>query len=66
MDDEILEPMEEILEIIEKARNLPMDHEPDVSDLWDILNTIEKIAKEDLKVNNPAPPWFRYHRKGGT
>ena len=49
MDDEILEPMDEILEIIEKARNLPMDHEPDVSDLWDILNTIEKIAKDEVK-----------------
>ena len=58
MDDEILEPMDEILEIIEKARNLPMDHEPDASDLWDMLNAIEKIAKEDLKVNNPAPPGF--------
>ena len=41
--------MDEILEIIEKARNLPMDHEPDVSDLWDILNTIEKIAKDEVK-----------------
>lgn len=41
--------MDEILEIIEKARNLPMDHEPDASDLWDILNTIEKIAKDEVK-----------------
>ncbi len=49
--------MDEILEIIEKARNLPRDHEPDVTDLWDMINAIEKIAKEEL--NNPAPPWPR-------
>ena len=40
--------MKEILDLIEKARNLPMDHEPDVSDLWDILNAIEKIAKDEV------------------
>mgnify|MGYP006965262884 CR=1 FL=1 len=49
--------MDEILEIIEKARNLPMDHEPDASDLWDLLNSIEKIAQDEL--NNPVPPWLR-------
>ena len=40
--------MNKIIDIIEKARNLPMDHEPDVSDLWDIINAIEKIAKNDV------------------
>ena len=34
--------MDEILQIIDKARNLPMDHEPNVSDMWDMINAIER------------------------
>ncbi len=49
--------MIEILRLIDKARNLPMDHEPDAGDLWDILNAIEEIAQDEL--NNPVPPWQR-------
>lgn len=54
--------MSEILKIIDKARNLPMDHEPDspcVSDLWDMINAIEKIAQDEL--NDVIPPW---HKEG--
>ena len=47
--------MEEILQLIDKARNLPMDHEPDIGDLWDMINSIEKIAQDEL--NNHLPPW---------
>tara|TARA_R110000851_G_scaffold52690_3_gene125284 strand:+ start:832 stop:996 length:165 start_codon:yes stop_codon:yes gene_type:complete len=49
--------MDEILQIIDKARNLPMDHEPNVSDMWDMINAIEKIAQDDL--NDVIPPWQR-------
>ena len=49
--------MDEILQIIDKARNLPMDHEPNVSDMWDMINAIEKIAQDNL--NDVIPPWQR-------
>ncbi len=51
--------MEEILQIIDKARNLPMDHEPDLDHLWDMINAIEKIAQDNL--NDVIPPW---HKEG--
>ena len=48
--------MTEILRLIDKARN--RNHMwPDVSDLWDTIKAIEKIAQDEL--NNPAPPWQR-------
>ena len=54
--------MNEILQLIEKTRNLPMDHEPNVSDLWDMINAIEKIAEDEL--NNPVPhPLHKYYRQ---
>ena len=34
-----------------------MDHEPNVSDMWDMINAIEKIAQDDL--NDVIPPWQR-------
>ena len=46
--------MEEILRLIDKARNRNYMW-PDVSDLWDILNAIEKVAKNNL--NDVIPPW---------
>lgn len=49
--------MEEILQLIDKTRNLPSDHEPDIDDLWDTLNRIQKIAQGEL--DNPLPPWRR-------
>lgn len=48
--------MEEILRLIDKARNRNYMW-PDVSDMWNILNAIEKVAQDEL--NNPVPPWRR-------
>ena len=36
----------EILDIIQKLDDLPADHEPDTSDLWDAIRRIKPILEK--------------------
>lgn len=44
---ELSDRLDKIQTIIMELDQLPMDHEPKVSDLWEALRRIETLAKGD-------------------